>query len=100
MLKFLLNLVIIFFLNFSAVCAEIIENVDIKGNKRISKETILVLGNIKTGILYENSDLNEILKNLYETKFFSDIDLNINENTLKITLNENPIIDTIEIVTL
>ena len=98
MLKFLLNLVIIFFLNFSAVCAEIIENVDIKGNKRISKETILVLGNIKTGILYENSDLNEILKNLYETKFFSNIDLNINENTLKITLNENPIIDTIEIV--
>ena len=70
MLKILLHIIMIFFFNFSVLYAEIIEKINIKGNKRISKETILVLGNIKTGILYENSDLNIILKNLYDTKFF------------------------------
>ena len=98
MLKILLHIIMIFFFNFSVLYAEIIEKINIKGNKRISKETILVLGNIKTGILYENSDLNIILKNLYDTKFFSDIDLNIKDDTLNILLKENPIIDSIEIV--
>ena len=48
-----------------------------------------------------NSDLNEndlmkILKKLYETGFFEDISLSINQEILKISVAENPVIEKID----
>ena len=37
------------------------------------------------------------MKTLYETNFFSDIELSIADNTLNIKIEENPIIENIEI---
>ena len=50
----------IFFLFFfiSNSLAEIIKNVDVKGNKRISKETIILFGNIKLNQEINSGDLN------------------------------------------
>ena len=41
------------------------------------------------------SELNQILKKLYDTNFFKDIALNLNENVLFINVKENPIIEKI-----
>ena len=49
--------------SFKNISAEIVEQVIIKGNKRVSDETILVYRNIKQD--YSKADLNDILKNLY-----------------------------------
>ena len=46
MLKILIKSIIIYLFFTTLVFSEIIKNIDISGNKRISKETILVLGNI------------------------------------------------------
>ena len=54
-------LIIIFFLFFKNSHAEIIKNIDIKGNQRISKETIIVLGNISTNQDFDDSKLNNSL---------------------------------------
>ena len=48
-LKFLYIGFLITFLNFSVSVGEIIKDIKIDGNQRISKETILVLGNISKG---------------------------------------------------
>ena len=91
--KTLLLLVFLISNSFS----QIISEVNIIGNKRISKETILVLGNLKPGNKYSNDELNNSIKKLYDTNFFKEISLNLDSEILTITLIENPIIEDIEI---
>ena len=92
---FKLLLLIIFICNISY--AEIINDIKIFGNKRISNETVLVLGEISKGQDFDNNSLNNTLKKLYQTNFFSNVDLSIANNILTINLEENPIIEDIEI---
>ena len=47
---------------------------------------------------FSSSDLNNSLKNLYETNFFSDVKLSIENGTLNIIVVENPIIEDIEVL--
>ena len=77
--------------------AEIINNVVVNNNDRISLETIKTYGDIKIGIEYSSDDLNNILKNLYETNFFKDVSLKIKKNTLIINVVENKLIQAINI---
>ena len=97
MYKFFIKVVIIIFLINSISLAEIVNKVEINGNQRISKATIITLGVIKKNINYDNDELNKILKNLYDTNFFNDIELKLSDGTLLINLSENPIIENIEI---
>jgi outer membrane protein assembly factor BamA len=67
---FLTKLLIFFFYFIFNVNAEIISNIDISGNKRISKETILVLGDISPNKNLNKNDLNNSFKNLYDSNCF------------------------------
>ena len=53
---------IIFFITIFLVnsLADVIKDISINGNKRISKETIVVLGKINVNQNYESKDLNAI----------------------------------------
>ena len=97
MIKILFKIVLIFYITSSYLYSEIVNDVSIDGNKRISKETILVLGEINLDENYNDDKLNLILKNLYESNFFKDINLSVDSNTLFINVIENPIIESIEI---
>ena len=85
----------IFFLTSSY--AEIVNKLDIIGNKRISQETIKVYGEIEIGKNYTNSDLNEILKKLFDTNFFEDINVNLSNGNLIIEVKEYPYIFSVDI---
>ncbi len=79
---------------FSISNAEIIKKIEIKGNERISDETIKVYGEIKKlNSDFSKNDLNNILKNLYSTNFFENVSLNIKDNTLYVILDEYPIVN-------
>ncbi len=78
--------------------AEIINNIVVNNNKRITKETIITLSNIKVGTNYDKADLNQFLKNLYDTNFFSNIKISVENNTLTFFVEENKIIQTIKII--
>ena len=52
----------LFFLGSTFANAEVVNKVVIKGNKRVSDETIKVYGEIKTNKDYSESDINEVLK--------------------------------------
>ena len=94
-MSFLTKLFIFFFYFTFIVNAEILENIEITGNKRISKETIMVLGDISPNKDFNKDDLNKSFKNLYETNFFQDIKFNTENNVLYISVVENPIIEEI-----
>ena len=74
--------------------AEIVNKIDIKGNSRVSDETVKVYGNIMdVGSNFTKKDLDQILKDLYLTNFFKEINIEIKNNTLFLNLTEYPIIN-------
>ena len=75
--------------------AEILNKVIIEGNERISDETLIVYGEIVKNKNYSQDDIDNIIKNLYDTKFFSKISVNFSNGVLKINVVENPIINSI-----
>ena len=80
----------IFFIN--SVLSEILEKIVISGNDRIPTETIKIFSKVSLGEELNDNDLNKILKNLYGTEYFNEINISFNQNTLQIEVKENPII--------
>ena len=96
--KFYLILVSIFFVT-SFSTAEIVNQIEITGNKRVSDETIKVYADIKqVGSDFTRTDLDNILKSLYSTNFFEDVNIEINNNKLTINLSEYPLINEIVLI--
>ena len=91
-----INLILIF-ISFTVLNANEIENISVSGNKRISKETIKVLGDIDLSKNFDNIEINNVLKNLYASDFFEDIKIEVVNKVLKISVKENPIIENITI---
>ncbi len=75
--------------------AEIINNINIEGNNRISEETIIMFADVSIKDELSDKDLNIILKKLYDTNFFNLVSVKIINDTLIIKVDENPIIQNI-----
>ena len=75
--------------------SEIVNKVQVHGNERISSETVIIFGDITIGNNYDSSDVNLLIKKLYETDFFSDIKVELKNNKLDIFVKENPIVNSI-----
>ena len=93
--RFLFLILIIIKITCFNSSAEIINEIQIKGNERIAEETILMFSKINIGDDLSENDLNDILKNLYNTNFFKNVSVSINKKILKIIIEENPIIENI-----
>ena len=91
-----LNIFFLFTL-ISFLSANEIKDISVKGNQRISKETIIVLGNIELNKDYNSESINKVLKNLYQSDFFENIEIEIQDNILLVNIKENPIIENISI---
>ena len=86
----------IFLLLFSGITfAEVVNKIDISGNVRLTSETIKVLGGFNIDDDLIDYDLNQIVKDLYSSDFFKDVDISFKDNILKINVIENPIIQSI-----
>lgn len=96
MLRFLVY-ILIAFLNTSVVFAEIVNDINVKGNNRVSDETIIVFSDIKKGDNVTDRILNDSLKELYGTNFFKDVKIVLENQLLTITVEEYPIIEQIQI---
>ena len=73
-------ILLLLFLVSSIANAEILKKIEIIGNERIPRNTILMFSDITVGDKIENIDTNNILKKLYDTNFFSNISIKLNEN--------------------
>ena len=96
-MKYLQIVSIFFFFNLSLLKAEIVKQIKIQGNERISEETILIYGDINKGSDYQEKDLDLIIKKLYETEFFENVDVSLSSNILNINLIEYKTINQLEI---
>ena len=96
-MKLIIFTINIFLLITSLVIAKPIDELIIKGNERISSETIKVFSGYNKGDDINQNDLNDIIKSLYETNFFKNVTIEIVNNNLIITVKENPIIQEVVI---
>ena len=95
MLKFFFHLIILsIFLSFSSYSKNY-EKIIINGNERISNETILVFSEIVEKQFLDENSINNILKRLYNSGYFKDVSIKIENNNLTIDVVENPIIQTV-----
>ena len=89
---FILTFVFIF-LTFSTANSDVVKEIKIEGNNRITDEIIKIFSDIKLEQDLQTSDINKIIKNLYETNFFSNISVNFENNIISIIVEEAPLID-------
>ena len=98
MIKILKQSAIIFLSLTFFSYAEVVEKVLVKGNSRISAETVNVYGEIELNKDYTSFEINKILKNLYDTDFFEDIKISLNNKILTIEVKEYATINSIKLV--
>tara|TARA_A100001011_G_scaffold98331_1_gene103521 strand:- start:452 stop:2689 length:2238 start_codon:yes stop_codon:yes gene_type:complete len=77
--------------------AVIINDIKIINNERITKETIITYGKLELNKDYNQKQLNDIIKNLYDTNFFKDILLKVDGQTLILDIEENKIIQSVRV---
>ena len=93
----LIKIIVIFSFLLSFANAETLKKFEISGNKRISDQTIIIFSEIKINDEITKSKLDEVIKRLYKTSFFKDINLSFENQTLFLKVEENPIIEKLEI---
>ncbi len=92
MLK-IITLITLLILNLTILKADVVNDLVISGNKRVSDETIKIYGEIDISKDITENELDKILKNLYSTNFFEDVKVQIKNNKLEIVLKEYPVIN-------
>ena len=88
---------ILIFIN-KPVFSEIVKQIEINGNERVSDETIIMFSKVSINDDLKSQDLNNIIKNIFKSNFFNDVFLSFKNNKLIITVDELPIIENINFV--
>ena len=95
LIKVLSYTILLNFLFLSLSYSEILKEIKINGNERITDEIISMFSDIELGQDVKNSDINNIIKNLYETNFFNNVSVTLNNGIILINVDEAPIIENI-----
>ena len=96
MYKYIFSFILLLILSVNSN-AQIINKINIVNNDRVSKETIINFSKIKKGDDVNDIILNNSVKELYNSNFFSDVKMKLDNDTLIITVVENKIIQKITI---
>ena len=91
MLRFLIITLFVVF-KTSLLAAEIINDIKVIGNDRVSKSTIINFSDLKKGDDVSLTIINDSLKSLYDTNFFENVSIDISNNIVTIDVKEYPVI--------
>jgi outer membrane protein insertion porin family len=95
MFKFFIQSILISILFISSSYSKNFEKIIINGNERISEETIIVFSEIKDNEPLDENSINDALKKIYQSGFFKDVFIKIDNKNIVIDVVENPIIQTV-----
>ena len=86
---------LLFFFTIKNSYASQIKDFKISGNERITNETIVLFSGYKINDPIDETSINQMIKNLYETSFFKNISIKFNDNIIYIDVIENPLVQSI-----
>jgi len=69
---------------------ELVNDIKVEGNQRIDPSAVMTYLGIRPGQNVSREDMDEALKKLYDTGFFSDVGLANNNGVLTVNVGENP----------
>ena len=95
LLKTFIYFIFISFFLLSISRSEIVEKITISGNDRISNETIQMFSEVSINDDLKKFEVNSVLKRLYNTNYFENVSVSLNNNILEIYVKENPIIQNV-----
>jgi outer membrane protein insertion porin family len=88
----LIRFFVLFFFILTTISFAEIKKVNIIGNSRVNSNTIETLVDKKITNV-DSIFINNLTKKIYDTEFFSDVKISYNQDTLTITVVENPIVN-------
>jgi len=98
-MKFIIKYLFLLVFFNSLICnlfANEIKIIEVSGNNRVSSSSVIMFSTVKIGQNLNENDLNNVLKNLYNTNFFEDVSVELLKGEiLKISVKEFPIIQNI-----
>ena len=95
LIKILILAILLNLFSLSISNSDVVKQIDIKGNDRISDEIILMFSEINVGQNINTSEINEIIKNLYDSNFFKKVSVKFENNLVLINVDEDPLIENI-----
>lgn len=83
----------------SATAAEaaVIRSIQVRGADRVSAETVKANISITPGQNFSNADIDDSVRRLYATGYFSDVKISVSGGTLVVVVNENQLINEVVI---
>ncbi|KPF44041.1 outer membrane protein assembly factor BamA [Rhizobium sp. AAP43] len=73
--------------------AAVVQRIDVRGAQRVGAEAVRSNISIRPGQNFSNADIDESVKRLYATGFFSDVRMSVSGGTLVVTVSENQLIN-------
>ena len=77
--------------------ANVLSRIDVDGNQRMDAESVRILANVKVGDNINSENANTIAKKLQSSGYFSSVNVQLNGGTLKISVQEAPIINMVTV---
>ena len=94
-IKILIFILAYFTYSISISKSEVVSEIVILGNERVSDETVIMFSDVKINENIDTEKLNTILNELYETNFFENVSVSLKNSKLEIKVVEFPIISNI-----
>ncbi|MCJ8509014.1 outer membrane protein assembly factor BamA [Rhizobium lemnae] len=73
--------------------AAVIQRIDVRGAQRTGQEAVRSNLTIRPGVAFSNSDVDESVKRLYATGYFSDVKISVSGGTLVVSVNESRLVN-------
>ncbi|MDR1361124.1 MAG: outer membrane protein assembly factor BamA [Rickettsiales bacterium] len=80
-----------------ALAAATVARIDVAGNHRMDAESIRILSDVKTGANLDSEGVNQVVKRLQSSGYFSSVSANMDGGILKITVAESPVVNIITV---
>ena len=77
------------------VFSEIIKKIEVFGNDRLAKKTVILFSELNVNDNIYSNDLNNAFKKLFDTDYFKDVKISFINGNLKIDVIENPLIQSV-----
>ncbi|CAD7046411.1 outer membrane protein assembly factor BamA [Pseudorhizobium endolithicum] len=77
----------------SVAQAAVIRSVQVRGAERAGEEAVRANLTIQPGVSFTNADIDESVKRLYSTGYFSDVRISVSGSTLVVSVSENQLVN-------
>ncbi len=79
----------------AAAPMEVVRSITVEGSQRLESDTILSYIRLRTGDRYSQAAADQVLKDLYATELFADVQVRNDAGAVTIQVKENPVVNRI-----